>query len=104
MIAPYEIISGDPVYRGAPLAGRIRAIKQCTLTDKDGRRYYRRGLADGWRRLRTSDDFRLMNHAIDSQHVEEAVRQNLIDRYPHGTPVWVVNDGNDAWHILAEPK
>ena len=44
-----------------------RSIQSITLVDEDGRRYYRKSWSEGWRRLRTDEDFKRLNAAIDEE-------------------------------------
>ena len=53
------------VWRGPPSPERIEWIPALTKTDSEGRRYWRKNLADGWRKLRITEDFAGLNRAVD---------------------------------------
>lgn len=56
---------GEPVYRSPALERIIPRVLSLTWTDAGGRRFYRRSVGDGWRRLRTAADVAELNRAID---------------------------------------
>lgn len=55
----------DPVHHGGPSPERLWIICHLTRTDEAGRRFFRRAFNEGWRRLRTADDFATLNRVID---------------------------------------
>lgn len=59
-------MSVDPqgVYRGPPTQARIRQIQSLTAIDKEGKRYWRTSVNEGWRRLRNNADFTQLNEAL----------------------------------------
>jgi hypothetical protein len=62
-------ICSDPncpaVWRGAPDTLLIALIESRTRVGRDGNRYWRTSLHDGWRRLSTAEDFQALNALID---------------------------------------
>ena len=62
---PYKIHFGDPVHHGGPLPELAQRIISLTHTDEAGRRYYRTEPYEGWRRLRTPDDYDRLDAVIE---------------------------------------
>jgi hypothetical protein len=52
------------VYYGPPTRARIHMIQALTTIDRDGKRYWRKSVNEGWRRLRTDEDLRQLNEAL----------------------------------------
>lgn len=54
------------IWRGPPSKERVKIILLLTHTDdKAGKRYYRKNEISPWKRLRTQQDFDLLNKYID---------------------------------------
>lgn len=52
-------------WTGGPSSDRIAAIFRLTRTDSADS-YYRQSECEGWRRLRTSEDYARLNKALDN--------------------------------------
>lgn len=62
----------DPVWHGSPSDRMIRAIKSLTRSREDtGRRFY--VTVDGWKSLRTAEDFADLNRMLDGVRNVEAL-------------------------------
>jgi hypothetical protein len=52
-------------WHGSPNRIILRAIFAHTYVDQQGRRYYRQSPTDGWRRLRSAEEFAELNAVIE---------------------------------------
>lgn len=56
----------DPVYRSAGLTWITPWIMALTKISDDGTRYYRVSQHEGWRRLKSKEDYARLNKALDA--------------------------------------
>jgi hypothetical protein len=56
----------DPVYYSTRLQRSIPVIQSLTRVDDDSARYYRVSSHEGWRRLKTVEDYARLNKAIEA--------------------------------------
>lgn len=63
----------DPVWRGRPFLARIKLIDALTIKDTEDRQYFRTDPRHMTRRrLRTAEDYRALNRALDEWMIVSA--------------------------------
>jgi hypothetical protein len=57
------------IWTGPPRRAMIRVLQGLGYKDSQDRLYYRTSTWEGWRRLRTTEDYARLNAAIDAHRV-----------------------------------